>query len=59
MTDGISIALSLAIVAAFAIGGGGLYILLKRPAERRRGLLMVLVAAITIANVWLLTAPIP
>ncbi|MEM8825992.1 MAG: hypothetical protein AAGD40_03580 [Pseudomonadota bacterium] len=52
-------ALSLAIIFAFVLAGGGLYILLRRPRrERTKGLLMVAVAIVTVMNVWLLTAPV-
>lgn len=51
--------MSLAVIAAFLIGGSGVYILLRKPAERRKGLLMVLVGAITLVNVWMLSAPLP
>ncbi|MEE4350340.1 MAG: hypothetical protein V2J26_08940 [Pacificimonas sp.] len=55
----LQIALSLAVLFAIILAGGGLYIVVKRPAkERIKGLLMIAVAIVTVANVWLLTAPV-
>lgn len=59
MTNMLAIILSFAVIAAFIIGGGGVWIMLKRPDERKKGLLMVGVAIVTLINVWLLAAPIP
>lgn len=59
MSGFLTIVLSTAVIAAFVIGGSGVYIALKRPAERRKGLLMIVVALVTIINVWLLSAPLP
>ncbi len=54
-----TIALSLAVIFAFVLMAGGVYILLKRPrGERIKGLLMIAVAVVTVGNVWLLSAPI-
>ena len=47
-------ALSLAMIAAFALVGGGAYLLIKRK-ERRQGLLMLLTAAVLFANVLIWT----
>lgn len=47
-------ALSLAVLASFALAGGGLYLLLRRR-ERRQGLLMLVAAAVLFANVLLWT----
>lgn len=58
MTNMLAIILSFAVIAAFVIGGGGVWIMLKRPAELKKGLLMVGVAIVTLVNVWLLAAPI-
>jgi len=55
----LAIILSFAVIAAFIIGGGGVWIMLKRPEERKKGLLMVGVAIVTLVNVWLLAAPVP
>ena len=53
------IALSIAIIFALVLAAGGTYIVVKRPrGERSKGLLMIAVAVVTIANVWLLSAPI-
>ncbi|MBZ6379887.1 hypothetical protein B5C34_13740 [Pacificimonas flava] len=55
----LKIALSVAVIGAFALLVGGAYILLRRPrAERKKGLLMIAVAVVTVTNVWLLTAPV-
>ena len=43
-------ALSLAVIASFALVGGGLYLLVKRKA-RKQGLLMLAAAAVLFANV--------
>ncbi|MGB3721284.1 MAG: hypothetical protein WA979_00515 [Pacificimonas sp.] len=59
MSNIATIALSLAVIFAFVLAAGGVYILLKRPrSERIKGLLMVAVSVVTIGNVWLLSAPI-
>jgi hypothetical protein len=54
MTD---FALSLAVLAAFALAGGGSWLIAKRR-DRKRGVLMLLAALILLGNVWILTAPI-
>jgi len=54
MTD---FALSLAVLAAFVLAGGGVWLIAKRR-DRRRGVLMLLAALILLGNVWILTAPI-
>ncbi|MBW7947577.1 MAG: hypothetical protein H3C60_14390 [Sphingomonadaceae bacterium] len=59
MTNMLAIILSFAVIAAFVIGSGGVWIALKRPGERKKGLLMVGVAIVTLVNVWLLAAPVP
>jgi hypothetical protein len=53
-----SIALSLAVIAAFALLGGGLYLLIKL-GNRKQGLLMLLAAAVLLANVLIWTLPPP
>ena len=47
-------ALSLAVIAAFALAGGGLYLLIKR-GERKQGALMLVAAAVLFANVLIWT----
>lgn len=47
-------ALSLAVIAGFALVGGGIYLLAKRK-ERRQGVLMLVAAAVLFANVLLWT----
>ena len=59
MSSLITIALSVAVIFAFVLVAGGIYILLKRPRpERIKGVLMIAVAAVTLINIWLLSAPI-
>jgi hypothetical protein len=43
-------ALSLAVIAAFALLGGGVWLLIKRKA-RKQGVLMLLAAAVLFGNV--------
>ena len=43
-------ALSLAVIASFALLGGGAWLLLKRK-ERKQGVLMLLAAGVLFANV--------
>lgn len=50
-------ALSLAVLAAFALAVGGTYLLVKG-GERRRGLLMLVAAGVLFANVLIWTVPI-
>jgi hypothetical protein len=47
-------ALSLAMIAAFALTGGGAWLLIKRN-ERKQGLLMLVAAAVLFANVLIWT----
>jgi LPXTG-motif cell wall-anchored protein len=47
-------ALSLAVLAAFALAGGGLYLLVKRR-ERKQGVLMLVAALVLFANVLIWT----
>ncbi len=47
-------ALSLAMIAAFALVGGGAYLLVRRN-ERKQGVLMLLAAAVLFANVLIWT----
>jgi len=47
-------ALSLAVIASFALAAGGLYFLLKRR-ERKQGMLMLVAALVLFANVLIWT----
>jgi hypothetical protein len=47
-------ALSLAVIASFALAGGAIYLLTKRDA-RRQGVLMLVAAAVLFANVLIWT----
>jgi hypothetical protein len=47
-------ALSLAVIASFALAGGGAYLLVGRK-ERKQGLLMLAAAAVLFANVLIWT----
>jgi hypothetical protein len=46
-----SMLLSLAVIAAFLLIGAGVHILVKRSADRRRGVLMLLAGIVTLINV--------
>ena len=46
--------LSIAMIAAFVLAAGGLYMLIKGK-DRKRGALMLLAALVTLANVLILT----
>ena len=50
MTGAGSILLSILIIAAFALAGGGLY-LVARGRDVRKGLLMLVAAAVMVGNV--------
>ena len=56
MSSLFSVALSVAVIAAFALAIGGTYLLLKRK-ERKQGLLMLLCAAVFFVNVLIWTVP--
>ncbi len=46
--------LSIGVLVCLALTAGGLFILLRRPAnERMRGLLMLAVGLVTMMNIWL------
>ncbi|HWW63170.1 MAG TPA: hypothetical protein VNZ43_00260 [Sphingomonadaceae bacterium] len=45
-----AIVLALAMIAVFALGAGGLYVAIRR-GDRRRGILMIIAAAVLLANV--------
>ena len=49
-----SAALSIAVLAAFALAGGSLYLILAR-SDRKQGLLMLVAAAVLFANVLIWT----
>ena len=51
-----AVALSISVLAAFALAGGGLWLLIKRK-ERKQGLLMLLCALVFVANVLIWTLP--
>ena len=51
-----AVALSISVLAAFALAGGGLWLLIKRK-ERKQGLLMLLCALVFFANVLIWTLP--
>lgn len=53
-----SLAYSLAMLAAFGLVAGGLYLIVKQK-EWKRGVLMLLVAAVLVANVLIWTLPVP
>lgn len=46
--------LSIAVLAAFALAGGGLYLLIRR-GERKQGILMLIAAIVLFANVLIWT----
>ncbi|MDT9597536.1 hypothetical protein [Sphingosinicella rhizophila] len=50
--------LSVAVIAAFLLGAGGMWMIVKGK-DRKRGLLMLGAAAVTIANVFIWVSPIP
>jgi hypothetical protein len=59
VTGFVSSLLSLAVIAAFALAGGGLYLLAKNR-DRKPALLMILASAVLLANVliWALPPPV-
>ena len=54
----IGLMLSTAMLAAFALAAGGAWLIVKRR-DRRRGVLMLAVALVTLGNVLILTLPGP
>ena len=52
-----SAALSIAVLAAFALAAGGLYLLIAK-ANRKQGPLMLVAAAVLFANVLIWTLPL-
>ena len=47
--------LSILMLAAFALAGGGLFLIVKRR-DARKGALMLVCSAVLVANVFILTA---
>ena len=56
MTGPASFFLSLLMLAAFALAAGGVFAIVKR-GDRKRGGLMLLAAAVALANVLIWTVP--
>ena len=54
MTDFVSGAMALAMIAAFALAAGGVKLALRRE-DRVRGVLMIVAALVLVANVAVLT----
>lgn len=52
------LALSIAMIAVFLLGGGGIRLLVKRR-DRKRGILMLVAALVIAANVAIWLAPLP
>jgi hypothetical protein len=50
--------LSIATLAAFLLGGGGMWLIVKR-GDRKKGLLMLVAALVLLANVLVWAAPVP
>jgi hypothetical protein len=50
--------ISLSVLAAFALGGGGVWLIVKRR-DRKQGTLMLVAAAVILGNVVIWTTPIP
>lgn len=57
MTNLLEIGLSLVVLLSFLLIGGGGYLALRHPAERRRGVLMVVAGLVILGNVYLLARP--
>lgn len=53
----LSFALSIAMLAAFALGAGGVFLIIKRR-DRQRGLLMIGASAVLVVNVLMWALPI-
>jgi hypothetical protein len=56
MTGFLATLLSIAVLAAFALVAGGLWLIFKR-GERKQGLLMLLASAVLAVNVLIWTLP--
>ena len=54
MTGFVATLLSIAVIAAFALIGGGAYLLIKRK-EHKQGVLMLIAAAVLFGNVLIWT----
>ena len=50
--------LSIAMIAAFALGGGGMWLIVKRR-DFKKGILMLVAAAVILGNVLIWSAPLP
>jgi hypothetical protein len=50
--------LSIAVIAAFALGAGGAWLIVKGR-DRKRGVLMLVAALVVLANVLIWTLPMP
>ncbi len=50
--------LSLLMLAGITLGGGGVYLLLRRPDMRRQGWLMIVAALVMFGNVAIWAVPI-
>ncbi len=57
LTGPASILLSIMVLAAFALVGGGLYLMFKRR-EGKKGALMLVAALVLLGNVVIWTAPV-
>jgi hypothetical protein len=58
MTGFLATLLSIAVLASFALIGGGAWLLIKRR-NRKQGLLMLLAATVLLVNVLVWVAPTP
>lgn len=58
MTDLPRFALSLLMIATFALAAGGVYLIVKRR-DRKRGLLMLVCAAVFLGNAAIFSQPLP
>ena len=50
--------LSLLMLAGIALGGGGVYLLIKRPENRKQGWLMLIAALVMFGNVAIWAVPV-
>jgi hypothetical protein len=53
-----AIFLSILMIAAFALAAGGLHLLVRRK-DRKKGILMLIAAAVALGNVLVWTWPLP
>ena len=56
MTDAGPAILSIAVLASFALGGGGAWLVYSRR-DRKRGLLMIVMALVLVGNVLIFALP--